>query len=65
MFETWFPEGKGDSRVTLICVKAERGEYWDNRGMNGIRYLYQAVTAYATGTTPDIKEGEQHGTVRL
>lgn len=28
--KAWFPEGKDDPNVTLICVEPHSAEYWDN-----------------------------------
>jgi general stress protein 26 len=64
-YRTWFPQGIDDPNLVLISVHIRDAEYWDNQGIKGIRYLFEAAKAYATGTTPDIREGEQHGKVRL
>ena len=64
-FRVWFPKGTDDPNLTLIHVKAEQGEYWDNRGTNKIKYLFSALAAYATGTTPQVEEGKAHGEVSL
>lgn len=62
-FQVWFPGGKDDPNIALIAARPEQGEYWDNEGFRKIEYLFSAAKAYATGTTPEIKEGEQHGKV--
>jgi general stress protein 26 len=64
-FKAWFPNGADDPDIVLLRIKAEQAEYWDNTGMNQFRFLYQSIKALATGTTPDIQEGEQHGKVAL
>lgn len=64
-FKVWFPGGKSDPEIRLIFVRGEEAEYWDRKGANGVRYLFSAVKGYATGETPPIKEGEQHGKVKL
>lgn len=64
-FKVWFPGGAEDPNIALLHVRGERAEYWDNTGLNRLSYLFQSLKAAATGTTPEIKEGEQHGTVRL
>jgi hypothetical protein len=46
-------------------VAGEEGEYWDNTGVKRFTYLYRALKAVATGTTPEITEGRQHGHVHL
>lgn len=64
-YKVWFPEGVNDPNIVLIHVVGEFGEYWDNTGLNRFTYLYQAIKAVVTGTTPAIREGEQHGQVSL
>ena len=64
-FKVWFPAGAEDPNIVLLHIKGEEAEYWDSSGVNRFRYLYQAIKAIATGTTPAIKEGEQHGNVLL
>ncbi|HET9983916.1 MAG TPA: pyridoxamine 5'-phosphate oxidase family protein [Longimicrobiales bacterium] len=64
-YEVWFPEGKADPRIRLIAFDAERGEYWDNRGLNRVEYLLESARARAAGRRPHVKEGDQHGKTRL
>ena len=64
-FKVWFPEGVEDPNIVLLHIKGEEVEYWYSSGVNRFRYLYQTIKAIATGTTPAIKEGEQHGNVAL
>ena len=64
-FKVWFPEGVEDPNIVLLHIKGEEAEYWDSSGVNRFRYIYQSIKAIATGTTPEIKEGEQHGNVAL
>ena len=61
----WFPGGKDDPNIELIAVRPERGEYWDNSGLNRCAYLWESAKAYVTGTTPGIDPPEQHGVARL
>jgi general stress protein 26 len=63
--KTWFPKGKEDPNVGLMAVQPEVGEYWDQEGFNKIKYLFEAAKAYATGTTPKVEEGDQHGKIAL
>ncbi len=65
MFRVWFPEGKDDPGIALIAVVPEIGEYWDNQGVNRIKYLFEATRAYVTGSTPHVEEGKEHGMARL
>ncbi len=64
-YRTWFPRGADDPDIVLISVQVEEAEYWDNQGMNGIRYAFEAAKAYVTGTRPEVKEGSQHDRVAL
>ena len=64
-YRTWFPQGVDDPDLVLISVRSREAEYWDNRGLNGIRYAFEAAKAYVTGTRPDVEEGEQHARVHL
>jgi general stress protein 26 len=64
-FRVWFPDGKDDPTLILIKVTPERAEYWDNKGLNRISYLWEAAIAYAIGDTPRVHEGEQHGVVQM
>lgn len=64
-FRVWFPEGAEDPQILLIHIIPQRAEYWDNTGYNKAKYLFQAVKAYVTGTKPEVKNEEQHGTVRF
>lgn len=64
--KVWFPKGKDDLSIALIHVTPSEGEYWDNQGVQGIKYVIEAVKAYVTGTTPDIaKDKEVHGSVTM
>lgn len=64
-YKVWFPEGKTDPNITLIAVALDEAEYWDNQGMKRLNYLFEATKAYVTGTTVDVREGEEHGFVKL
>jgi general stress protein 26 len=65
-FKTWFPGGKDDPNLVLLRVDGTSGEYWDNSGTSGIKYLIEAGKAYLSGTKPDVAhDPEIHGKVRL
>jgi general stress protein 26 len=64
-YRIWYPQGLNDPSIVLIQVTGEHGEYWDNTGAKGITYMYRAIRAVVTGTTPEVTEGEQHGHVDL
>ena len=63
-WKVWFPEGKADPTLCLIRVDGREGEYWDNAGMQGIKYAFQAAKAYMQGRTPTQDE-KQTAKVRL
>ena len=56
-FEMWFPEGKDDPNIGLLCVKIEKAEYWDSPSST-ISYALNFVSALVTGEEPDL--GEKH-----
>lgn len=55
-WKIWFPAGKNDSSIVLLKIKPERGEYWDNSGFAGVKYLIKAGKAYLQGERPEIDE---------
>jgi len=65
-FKAWFPGGKDDPDLVLLRVDGTTGEYWDNSGTSGIKYLIEAGKAYLSGTKPDVADDpEIHGKVTL
>lgn len=64
-FKVWFPAGVEDPNLVLIHFTGQRAEYWDNTGANRFTYIFQSLKAVMQGTTPEIKEGDQHGRVTL
>jgi general stress protein 26 len=64
-YEPWFPQGKDDPDLTLLRVTPDQGEYWDGRGMRGVKYVIEAARAVAMGTRVHIDEPEQHGRAKL
>lgn len=63
--KVYFPQGKDDPNIALIRLVAESGEYWDNEGLQGIKYVFEALKAYVGGTRPDENDKEQHASVHL
>jgi general stress protein 26 len=53
VWKVWFPEGKESESVILLRIEPTRGEYWDNSGLNGVKYLLKAGKAYLQGTKPE------------
>ena len=58
----WFPQGKDDGTFCLLKFEARSGEYWDNSGAKGIRYIIEGVKALLQGHKPEIDE-RQHGKI--
>ncbi|TWT95083.1 pyridoxamine 5'-phosphate oxidase family protein [Neorhodopirellula pilleata] len=48
-WKVWFPNGPTDPSITLLKVEPSRGEYWDNSGVEGLKYLVKAGMAYLQG----------------
>jgi general stress protein 26 len=63
-WRAWFPGGKDDPTLCLIKLEAREGEYWDNSGHKGARYLFEGVKAIFQGEKHDVHAGE-HAKVRL
>jgi general stress protein 26 len=57
----WF-DGPDDPQATAISVEPITVEYWDQRGLNGLKYAFGAVRAMATGEHPDT-DARQHARV--
>lgn len=65
-WKVWFPGGKDDPNLLLLRIDGDAGEYWDNSGTSGIKYLLEAGKALLTGTRPDAGDDPKiHGKVDL
>src|SRR5262245_53601861 len=65
-WRVWFPGGKDDPGLILLRVQGEKGEYWDNSGVSGIKYLIEAGRAYLSGEKPDVESDPKvHGKVKI
>ncbi|MEC7521978.1 MAG: pyridoxamine 5'-phosphate oxidase family protein [Myxococcota bacterium] len=62
--KAWFPEGEDDPSLVVLRFRAERGEYWDMRGLKKVSYLYEAAKSIAKGEQVKPNEGH-HGEVRV
>ncbi len=64
--DVWFPEGKDDPSLALIRVDANEATFWDNSGLKGLKYLFQAAAALIGGTRPEGQRTEKdNATVKL
>lgn len=61
----WFPEGRDDPQLALVVVTPVRGEYWDESGLRGLRFLARAAEAWVHHRPMAPPEPEQHGRVTL
>jgi general stress protein 26 len=65
-WQAWFPGGPDDPEAVLLRVDGEAGEYWDNSGTSGVKYLIAAGRALLTGRKPAVGDDPQvHGKVTL
>lgn len=56
MAEAWFPGGKDDPKLTLICVRPTASHYWDTEDGKFVT-MAKILTKAATGA--DIEVGEE------
>jgi len=63
-WRAWFPDGKDDPNIALVRVRIEDAEFWDNAGMNGVRYVFEAVRAVLSGEKAADSVDGQHGRVK-
>lgn len=47
-FSVWF-DGKDDPNIVLIRLNPTDAEYWDNKGMAGVKYALKTAAAYVSG----------------
>lgn len=65
-WKVWFPGGKDDPNITLLRVDGTAGEYWDNSGVSGLKYLIEAGKALLSGERPSVGEDPKvHAKVTL
>lgn len=57
-WKVWFPKGVDDRSIILLNLIPDSGEYWDNSGFQGAKYLLKAGKAYLQGSTPDSSKDE-------
>ena len=64
IWKVWFPLGKADPNIAIIKFTPYEGEFWDNAGMQVIKYVYGAAKAYITGERPTL-DSNQHNKIKL
>jgi general stress protein 26 len=63
-FRPWFPDGASDPEAAGVGVVPHSAEFWDLAGVRGVRYVFNAVTAVATGRrASDAPSADYHGLV--
>ena len=63
-YRVWFSNGVDDPNIRVLHFRAERAEYWDQRGANKIEYAFKAAKSYVTGDTPKA-DRKTHDTVHF
>ena len=51
----WFPEGKDDPRLTMLCLDVSSAAVWVS-DTGPLKYAFEVVRANVTKTTPDLGE---------
>lgn len=55
-WKIWFPGGKSDPSIVLLKIEPTHGEYWDNQGFSGLKYLFNAGKAYLQGERAEVSD---------
>lgn len=63
-FRVWFPDGPDSSDISLVHFIPAEGEYWNNSGLEGVRYVLEVTAAYLSGSTPEVRT-EGHEKINL
>jgi general stress protein 26 len=53
MVAAWFPDGKDDPSLTLLCLDCSDAQLWISQG-GALKYLFETAKANLTHTTPDV-----------
>lgn len=63
-WRTWFPKGKEDPSLCVLRFEPREGEYWDDSGMQGLKYLFRGTKAVLQGERPAV-DPDQHAKVKF
>jgi general stress protein 26 len=68
-YRVWY-EGESDPDIVLVRFSSFDAEYWDNSGVQGLKYVFRAARAYVKGETldekPELKnDPESHAKLKL
>jgi general stress protein 26 len=64
IWTAWFPKGKSDPNIALLKFTPYEGEFWDNAGIQGMKFVFNAVKAIVTGDKLKL-DSDQHSKVDL
>lgn len=64
-WKAWFPKGKDDPSIVLIRLRPEIGEYWDQTGTKGLKFLFEAAKALLDGKRVEADDPKQHAKVTM
>lgn len=64
-YKVWFPKGPEDPSIEVVTVNMADAEYWDNRGLKKLQYVFESATAYFKGEKPVVNDPDQHGKAKL
>lgn len=64
-WRAWFPEGKDDPNIVFIRMRPEIGEYWDQSGTKGLKFLFEAAKAILDGKRAEANDAKQHAKVTM
>jgi general stress protein 26 len=59
-WKIWFPKGKDDPSLRIVIVDPSEAAYWDGKGVQGLKYVFQMAKAYVQGTRPSSDSDEAH-----
>jgi len=62
-WRAWFPNGPDDPSIALLHVHPTQGEYWDERGVKGVRFLLRSARALLRRRRADRGVPREHGIV--
>jgi general stress protein 26 len=55
-WRVWFPGGKEDPALCLLRVDATEAEYWDNKGLQGLKFVVNSLRALVEKEHPKSDE---------
>lgn len=54
----WYPEGKADPRLTMLCLDVADAQVWLNEA-GPVKFAWEIARANATGKTPDVGQSRR------